>query len=79
VNAYRQRYQCSHLLPPSLTFINPISTESAPNLILPTASSEWPERKYCSDTESFFLCKLWEDFGARSLGRMVSQTYGQIE
>lgn len=35
------------------------------------ASAQWPERKYCSDTESFFLCKLWENFGSRSLGRMV--------
>lgn len=34
-------------------------------------SSEWPERKYCSDTNSFFLCGLWEHFGQRSLGRMI--------
>ena len=42
---------------------------------LMTASAEWPERKYCSDTESFFLCKLWEGFGSRKLGRMVRSCY----
>ena len=36
------------------------------------ASSEWPEKKFCSDTESFFLCRLWADWGVRRLGRMVS-------
>jgi hypothetical protein len=36
------------------------------------ASSEWPEKKFCSDTESFFLCRLWASFGVRRLGRMVS-------
>jgi hypothetical protein len=35
------------------------------------ASSEWPEKKFCSDASSFFLCRLWKDFGIRSLGRMV--------
>lgn len=37
------------------------------------ASAEWPEKKYCSDTESFFLCRLWATFGARALGRMVHE------
>jgi len=36
------------------------------------ASSEWPEKKFCSDTESFFLCRLWANWGVRRLGRMVS-------
>ena len=36
------------------------------------ASSEWPEKKFCSDTSSFFLCRLWANFGVRRLGRMVS-------
>ena len=35
------------------------------------ASTVWPEKKFCSDTKSFFLCKLWDHFGIRSLGRMV--------
>jgi hypothetical protein len=35
------------------------------------ASSEWPEKKFCSDDTSFFLCRLWANFGIRSLGRMV--------
>ena len=36
------------------------------------ATKEWPERKYCNDQTSFFLCKLWEGFGPRRLGRMIS-------
>ncbi len=35
------------------------------------ATKQWPERKYCNDTNSFFLCHYWENFGQRSLGRMV--------
>jgi hypothetical protein len=35
-------------------------------------SKEWPERKYCNDTDSFFKCRYWENFGPRQLGRMVS-------
>lgn len=35
------------------------------------ASSEWPEKRFCNDTTSFFLCELWAGFGIRSLGRMV--------
>lgn len=35
----------------------------------PTA--QWPERKYCDDLNSFFLCRFWATFGERSLGRMV--------
>ena len=35
------------------------------------ASTVWPEKKYCNDTSSFFLCELWKDWGIRSLGRMV--------
>lgn len=34
-------------------------------------SKEWPEKKYCDDEHSFFLCKYWENFGPRSLGRMI--------
>lgn len=36
------------------------------------ASVEWPEKKFCSDTESFFKCRYWENFGIRKLGRMLS-------
>lgn len=49
----------------------PHHTTSLSSLHRFSASSEWPEKKYCSDTESFFLCELWKSFGARSLGRMV--------
>ena len=35
------------------------------------ASTVWPEKKFCSDTNSFFLCKFWDNFGIRSLGRMI--------
>ena len=35
------------------------------------ASTVWPEKKFCSDDKSFFLCKLWDNFGIRSLGRMI--------
>eukprot|EP01036_Dinobryon_divergens_P033044 gene33044-42754_t len=36
------------------------------------ASKEWPEKKYCNSTGSFFLCHLWAGFGSRALGRMVA-------
>lgn len=35
-------------------------------------SKEWPERKYCDSKHSFFLCHLWDGFGPRHLGRMIS-------
>ena len=35
------------------------------------ASVEWPEKHYCSDSDSFFKCKFWDSFGIRTLGRMV--------
>lgn len=37
-------------------------------------SREWPEKKFCNDTHSFFLCQYWSGpnaLGSRSLGRMV--------
>jgi EGF domain-specific O-GlcNAc transferase len=34
-------------------------------------TKQWPERKYCNDTHSFFLCRYWDKFGERSLGRMI--------
>lgn len=34
-------------------------------------SAQWPERKYCDDEKSFFVCKLWDKFGQRALGRMI--------
>lgn len=34
-------------------------------------SKEWPERKYCNSTDSFFTCSLWDNFGQRTLGRMI--------
>ena len=33
------------------------------------SSSEWPEKRFCNDTTSFFLCDLWKDWGIRSLQR----------
>ena len=35
------------------------------------ASTVWPEKKFCSDDKSFFMCKFWDTFGIRSLGRMI--------
>ena len=36
------------------------------------ASSVWPEKRYCNDTSSFFLCRLWSgEWGIRKLGRML--------
>lgn len=32
-------------------------------------SKEWPEKKYCSSTDSFFTCSYWDNFGQRNLGR----------
>jgi hypothetical protein len=40
--------------------------------MLRKGTSMWPEEKYCNDTESFFSCKLWENFGPRAIGRTVS-------
>ena len=41
-------------------------------------SSEWPEKKFCSNTESFFLCRLWATFGVRRLGRMVRLSHTNL-
>lgn len=35
------------------------------------ASIEWPEKKFCNSTHSFFHCSYWEKFGTRQLGRMI--------
>lgn len=35
------------------------------------ASVEWPEKRFCSDTDNFFHCKHWAHLGMRTLGRMV--------
>ena len=36
------------------------------------ASSVWPEKRFCNDTASFFLCELWGgEWGIRKLGRML--------
>jgi len=35
------------------------------------ASSVWPEKRFCNDTTSFFECRFWDNFGIRSLGRMI--------
>ena len=34
-------------------------------------SKQWPEKKYCNSTHSFFDCELWAKFGERRLGRMI--------
>lgn len=36
------------------------------------SSSEWPEKRFCSDEDSFFKCKYWESFGTRELGRTIN-------
>ena len=46
------------------------------------ASTEWPEKRYCNDTHSFFLCRFWEGpnaLGVRSLGRMVQNDASVVE
>ena len=35
------------------------------------STPQWPERKYCNDTHSFFACHYWDNFGERALGRMI--------
>lgn len=35
------------------------------------ASTEWPEKRFCDDANSYFECAFWAAFGIRSLGRMV--------
>ena len=35
------------------------------------ASTVWPEKRFCDDTKSFFLCKLWDKFGIRPLQRTI--------
>ena len=46
--------------------------QRGPDIPSRTASKEWPEKKYCNSTGSFFLCHLWAGFGSRALGRMVA-------
>lgn len=36
------------------------------------AYSEWPEKRFCNDTGSFFKCKYWAHMGGRTIGRMIS-------
>lgn len=35
------------------------------------SSSEWPEKRFCDDKNSFFLCSIWEKWGLRSLQRTI--------
>ena len=35
------------------------------------SSSEWPEKRFCDDNNSFFLCDIWKDWGLRSLQRTM--------
>lgn len=35
------------------------------------ASVEWPEKRFCSNTDNFFHCEHWAHLGMRTLGRMV--------
>jgi len=35
------------------------------------ASSQWPERRFCDSTDSFFKCEDWQHLDKRSLGRMI--------
>lgn len=52
-------------------YVNP-SNQIVITYMLRKGTSMWPEEKYCNDLESFFLCKLWEKFGPRAIGRTVS-------
>lgn len=36
------------------------------------STPQWPERKYCNGTSSFFACHYWDNFGERKLGRMIA-------
>lgn len=35
------------------------------------SSSQWPEKRFCDDKNSFFLCDIWKDWGLRSLQRTM--------
>eukprot|EP00605_Chrysophyceae_sp_TOSAG23-4_P001995 GSChrysophyteH1.ASY1.ANO1.2209.1 assembled CDS len=35
------------------------------------ASTVWPEKRFCNDKSSFFLCRLWDKFGIRPLQRTI--------
>jgi hypothetical protein len=35
------------------------------------AYSEWPEKRFCNDTSSFFKCHYWAHMGGRTIGRMI--------
>lgn len=35
------------------------------------SSSQWPEKRYCDDQNSFFLCEIWSKWGLRSLKRTM--------
>jgi hypothetical protein len=42
-------------------------------------TNEWPEKKYCNDTHSFFKCQFWANLGPRQLGRMVRNDAALID
>ena len=35
------------------------------------SSSQWPEKRFCDDNNSFFKCDIWKDWGMRSLQRTM--------
>jgi hypothetical protein len=43
------------------------------------AYSEWPEKKFCNDTNSYFKCKHWEKMGMRKIGRMIKNDQAIVE
>ena len=43
------------------------------------AYSEWPEKKFCNDTHSYFKCKFWADRGKRKIGRMIKNDQSIVD
>ena len=42
-------------------------------------STVWPEKRFCDDKRSFFLCKLWDTFGIRPLKQQMQNDDELVE
>jgi hypothetical protein len=43
------------------------------------AYSEWPEKKFCNDTHSYFKCRHWANKGKRKIGRMIKNDQSIVD
>jgi hypothetical protein len=43
------------------------------------AYSEWPEKRFCDDLNSYFKCEYWSHMGGRIIGRMIQNDAELVE